>query len=511
MATESTPLRNGERRAPPHADNKERFAGLAVFAFVMMAIAVLTTTSVGRKSQAIPEHPITVPQPHTDMTPLNATKHHPTPAPLSENWFRCGTEDSESGYITLPNNVDDHLFYWFFESRKAPDTDPLILWMTGGGPGCSSLAALLTENGPCRINADATTALNPNSWTAEANVIWLDQPVNVGFSYSSNTPDADYNEKSVQESVYWFLQGFLDKHPEFEGRALFLAGEGYEGHYIPAAAHYIWSENHVVEKANATIRINLQGIAIGNGLVNPIVQMPRALEMAIENPYNISLLSPKDLATAKEAVPACEQLVNVCQTNSSACLGSARYCSSSLLDVMSESHRNMYDIRKKCDASDPAGCYNMSAVSEYLSSKSVRAYLNISDQAPTWQVCPPSTRKRFSADLMKNVNGYVSDLLNDGSIRVLIYNGDADLVCNWYGSQAWTKQLKWKHQKEFNDAKEHDFLVAGDIDTIEAGSVRSYENQFTFVRVSKSGHMVPKDQPAVALEMINRFLKKQSL
>jgi carboxypeptidase C (cathepsin A) len=296
MATERTPL-NGERREPPlQAHHKRRLAGLAVFASAMLAIALVTTTSIGRKTQpqAIPSRPVEVAQP---PPPPNATRHHETPAPLSENWFQCGTEDSEAGYVTLPNRVGDHLFYWFFESRKAPATDPLVLWMTGGGSGCSSLAALLTENGPCRINADATTALNPNSWTSEANVVWLDQPVNVGFSYSNST-GSDFNEKDVQENVYWFLQGFLDKHPEFEGRALFLAGEGYASHYVPAAAHYIWSENHIVEKANATIRLNLQGIAIGNGLVNPVVQVRTVLRVSTFSPLNISCLLLLDAACA---------------------------------------------------------------------------------------------------------------------------------------------------------------------------------------------------------------------
>ncbi|OWZ10453.1 Serine carboxypeptidase [Phytophthora megakarya] len=469
-----------------------------------MTIAILTTTNIGRKTepQAIPQHPLKVPS-------LNTTKHRPTPAPSAKNWFQCGTERSEAGYITLPTNVDDHLFYWFFESRKAPATDPLLLWMTGGGSSSSSLAALLTENGPCRLNPDATTALNPHSWTTEANVVWLDQPTNVGFSYGHS--DVEFNAKHVQENAYWFLQRFLDKHPEFEGRALFLAGEGLASHYIPAAAHYIWKQNQIVEKANATIRVNLQGIAIGNGLVNPVVQIPHILDMATENSYDIDLLGLTDLRSAKEAVPICKELLKVCQTNGSACTGASRYCSSALLNVMDDSHRNKYDIRKKCIFSDPMKCYSMSVVSEYLNSNAVHSYLNVSDKVASWQPYSNSSRIHYSTDLIKNFDGYIADLLNDGSVRVLIYNGDADLTCNWKGSEAWMKQLTWKHQKEFTDAKEYDFLVAGEVDTVNVGSVRSYKNQFIFFRVFNAGHFVPMDQPAIALEMINRFMKNHSL
>ena len=53
-----------------------------------------------------------------------------------------------------------------------------------GGPGGSSLIGALQENGPCFINADSnSTYLNPYSWNNEVNMLYLDQPVQVGFSY----------------------------------------------------------------------------------------------------------------------------------------------------------------------------------------------------------------------------------------------------------------------------------------------------------------------------------------
>jgi carboxypeptidase C (cathepsin A) len=190
----------------------------------------------------------------------------PSPPQLAQLVF-CFLSANEAGYIKLPNKQDAQYFYWFFESRKAPATDPLVLWLSGG-PGASSLMTLLSENGPCFINQDLTTAANPNSWNAEANVVWLDQPTGVGYSFGSPA-DADHDEKDVQDNIYWFLQGFIDNHPEFEGRRLFLAGESYAGHYVPAAAHKIYREN----KQAKTSRLNLRGVAIGNGLVNTVVQV----------------------------------------------------------------------------------------------------------------------------------------------------------------------------------------------------------------------------------------------
>ena len=120
------------------------------------------------------------------------------------------------------------------ESQSSPADAPFVVWLTGG-PGCSSTLALLTENGPCSVNSDGVnTSPNPNSWNNDANVLWLDQPAGVGFSYGT-TNDGD--EVMVGEDAYYFLQHFFQAHPEYASQPLFIFGESYGGHYAPAIAH----------------------------------------------------------------------------------------------------------------------------------------------------------------------------------------------------------------------------------------------------------------------------------
>ncbi|KAL3667314.1 hypothetical protein V7S43_007543 [Phytophthora oleae] len=413
----------------------------------------------------------------------------------------CGTAVNEAGYITLPNKQDGQYFYWFFESRNAPRTDPLVLWLSGG-PGISSLMTLLTENGPCSINEDLSTKTNPNSWNARANVIWLDQPTNTG--YSIGTPaDVDHDENDVQENIFWFLQGFMDKHPELEGRALFLTGESYAGHYVPAAAHKIYRVNKTVK----TRRLNLKGIAIGNGLVNTVVQSEHGLDM-VNNSYDVKLMDAETLERAKTAETECTALVTACQTNSSVCIDAAEFCQLNVMGAYAAAGRNTMDIRMECTEEDPAFCYGdmMERITGYLNSDTVRTYLNVSHKHPApWKAAAADVELAFAADLMKTFEQDIAELLSDSSVRVLIYHGDADLVCNWYGGLAWVKALQWPYQREFNAVKEHAF----EVNARDAGSVWTYAKRLTFLRVFNAGHMAPMDQPEVALEMINRFLRNE--
>lgn len=114
--------------------------------------------------------------------------------------FQLGTNQMQySGYLSATPGV--YLHYWLIESYSNKDTAPLILWLNGG-PGCSSLGGLLNELGPFRPSPDGSKLYeNVFSWTKAGNVLFLESPRGVGFSYSSGADypsDAPYNDEMVR-------------------------------------------------------------------------------------------------------------------------------------------------------------------------------------------------------------------------------------------------------------------------------------------------------------------------
>ena len=107
-----------------------------------------------------------------------------------------------SGYMPLGDQDETALFFWFVESQTNPSTDPLTLWLNGG-PGSSSIAfGFWTEHGPYRLQENAAGVNNYSySWNQQANIVYVESPSGVGFSYSNKS--SGYNcsdEKSAMEN-----------------------------------------------------------------------------------------------------------------------------------------------------------------------------------------------------------------------------------------------------------------------------------------------------------------------
>ncbi|XP_021724359.1 serine carboxypeptidase-like isoform X1 [Chenopodium quinoa] len=391
-----------------------------------------------------------------------------------------------AGYYRLPHSKDARMFYFFFESRNRKD-DPVVIWLTGG-PGCSSELALFYENGPYQIANNMSLVWNDYGWDKASNLIYVDQPIGTGFSYTSNSGDIRHDENGVSNDLYDFLQAFFKAHPQYAKNDFYITGESYAGHYIPAFAARVHNGN----KAKEGLPINLKGFAIGNGLTHPEIQYKAYPDFALDN----GIIKQAEHKSISEMVPACEQAIKQCGTDGKdSCLNAYFACTNIFNKIMDYAgDTNYYDIRKKCETSL---CYDFSNMETLLNQKSVRKALGVGDI--DFVSCSTEVYDAMQMDWMRNLEVGIPALLEDG-IKLLVYAGEYDLICNWLGNSRWVHAVEWSGQKDFTAAPTVSFTV----DNKEAGQMKSH-GSLAFLKVHDAGHMVPMDQPKAALEMLKRW------
>ena len=201
-----------------------------------------------------------------------------------------------SGFLPADANNTVFLHYWLVTSSNHPATDPVVVWMNGG-PGCSSLLGLLVELGPYTFTGanDSVSGVpmlkdNPYSWTTSANVLFLEQPAGVGFSYAVNGTMASDDFIQSQNS-YGFLLNFFKAFPEFSKQPFYVTGESYAGIYVPTLALRIIDGNDA-----GMPHINLQGIAVGDGCMGNSIGTcgngGDAIEIQMDFFYSHAMISP---------------------------------------------------------------------------------------------------------------------------------------------------------------------------------------------------------------------------
>jgi cathepsin A (carboxypeptidase C) len=361
-----------------------------------------------------------------------------------------------------------------------------------GGPGCSSMMGLLMELGPASVDSKLKIINNDYSWNSNASVIFLDQPVNTGYSYSSGSVT---NTVAASKDIYALLTLFFHNFPEYAEQPFHISGESYAGHYIPVFASEILSHKNR--------NINLQSIAIGNGLTDAKTQYAQYRPMACgDDGSNYGpVLDESECQSMDNALPRCQSLVQGCYDSQSVwnCVPSAIYCNNALIGPFQRSGYNVYDIREKCK--DTANlCYTQTAwIAEYLNQDHVISALGA--EVSSYESCNTDVNRNFlfNGDWSKPYHLVVPDLLK--KIPVLIYAGDADYICNWLGNQAWTNELVWDGKEDFNGAK----MTPLKVGSKQYGEVKSSGN-FTFMRIYRASHMVPFNQPEGSLNFFNRWI-----
>jgi len=220
---------------------------------------------------------------------------------------------------------------------------PSISFVSPGGPGASSATGLLFELGPCQVAAeDGSVIRNKYSWNTHSNILFLDQPVNVGWSYSDDGSKVS-RSNVAGEDVYAFFQLFFGRFPEYARAKFHMAGESYGGTYVPNAAAVFHKKNKELEvnPVPGMIKINLASVILANGWTNPLEQYSSIPDWICEGPYALFEPNSRECVDLRRSVPRCSKVVELCYKSDTrvTCAPAEVYCSHALESSVSSESR----------------------------------------------------------------------------------------------------------------------------------------------------------------------------
>jgi len=440
-----------------------------------------------------------------------------------------------SGYLPTGklSGGPGQLHYWFIESTNDPASDPVVLWLNGG-PGSSSLIGLLTENGQIVTNDNSLKEtvdgvpqvfVNEYAWTKSANVLWLESPKGVGFSYcegATKNSECVNTDESTAQDAYEFLVNFFAAYPEYSSNKFYITGESYAGIYIPMMMQQI-------DEDPLNARLNFVGAAIGNGCWGNTVgtcafSSPEAQQISADFYFGHGMYSQ---ALRSEMQAACGDF----STLSARCIQK--------LSEMEEQIGNfdVYNIYDECGQDDRRRLAQKAkggfrAVREALSAHTVEVSTADSfkvsagyTQALNDYTCGAETAmdawlgdasvvaalhvkagtvgmqyQKTAADLLPLYRQLID------KHQMLIYSGDTDGCVPYVGTEAWTRGLNYTVTEDW-----HQWLAKPDSEHSlhKAGYAVTFD-KFQFVTINGAGHMVPQFQPGFAQTLFEKFLANET-
>ncbi|KAH0557465.1 hypothetical protein KQX54_006447 [Cotesia glomerata] len=318
-------------------------------------------------------------------------------------------------------------------SLQDPKNDPVVLWLQGG-PGATSLWALFYQNGLFKIHNNKTLSKRQYSYSSNYNLIYIDSPVGIVYSFTDNNHGYARTESKVYKDLYSGLLQFYQLFPELQGNPLFNSGECYAGKYIPAFSYLIHPKN-----PTAKIRINLKGLIIGNGFVDPISQMHFGyhlqeiglLDLNGKVRFNLyeekirSLIKSNQLTTAVEVFD--ELLFNFPSV-----LSNLTGFKSYLFNYLDNQNSDDWD-----------------ALVDWIQRPDVRAAIHVSYDTP-FKIINQTILKYLQHEFMKSEADKIAALLTD--YKVIFYNGQLDMIIPYSSIETAMLNLHWEGGDEFKKA-----------------------------------------------------------
>ncbi|KAH6714630.1 Alpha/Beta hydrolase protein [Leptodontidium sp. MPI-SDFR-AT-0119] len=417
----------------------------------------------------------------------------------------CSGGNGTAGYLDIDKG-DKHIFFWAFESRNKPLSEPVILWLTGG-PGCSGTGAgALVELGPCRIETENTTVSNPYSWNNNATVIFIDQPLNVGFSYSSQ-PITNLHDATVD--THNFLLLLFAAFPILQTLPFYISGESYGGSWVPSLATQIVDSQSgpfgtLAQQALSPppARISLKGISLGNAALSDLDQWKGFYPTGCSGAA--PLFNSSVCEKMAEHQPRCDRLLSSCGVSSQdpiICQAALDFCRETSVYAILDTGLNPYDFRKRCEG---PMCYRIiDTATAYLNNAKIQEQLGVGSGFNFVQCNSDISRDFIAAGDQNRPSAKLVGRLLDHGLKVLVYVGNQDWLCNAAGVRSGVHELAWNGQSVFRVQEEQAWLVDGKV----AGSMKVV-GDLSFVEVFDAGHMVPLDKGHEASVLLNTWINQ---
>ncbi|KAK4798767.1 hypothetical protein SAY86_031093 [Trapa natans] len=410
--------------------------------------------------------------------------------------------DQYSGYVSVNQQAGRALFYWLVEVPKSsgPESKPLVLWLNGG-PGCSSIAfGAAEEIGPFHIQPDGKTLYpNPYAWNNLANLLFLESPAGVGFSYSNTTSDLyTAGDLRTAEDAYVFLVNWFERFPQYKHRDFYIAGESYAGHYVPQLSYILYERNKGIQNSS----INFRGFLVGNAVTDDYHDYVGTFEYwwthgLISDSTYVTLQALCDFESSEHPSKECEDVLDVADVE----LGDidpysifTPTCNKSA----AESHRLrgyypwMYRAYDPCTERYSKVYFNIPEVQKAL-------HANVTGISYPWETCSDIVGD-YWADSPRSMLPIYRELIAAG-LRIWVFSGDTDavvpLTATRHSIDALNLPTVVKWYPWYDDGK--------------VGGWSQVYKGLTLVTVRGAGHEVPLHRPRQALVLFESFLEGKAM
>ncbi|XP_046403576.1 venom serine carboxypeptidase [Ischnura elegans] len=391
---------------------------------------------------------------------------------------------SYSGYLTVNKEYNSNLFFWFFPAMNNYETAPVVLWLQGG-PGATSLFGLFTEHGPFYVDKKMYLKPRKYSWTKSHSVLYIDNPVGTGYSFTENDLGYSKNETEVGKNLYSALLQFFKLFPELQKNDFYVTGESYAGKYVPAISYTIHQEN-----PKAALHINLKGLAIGNGLCDPEHMLKYSGYL-----YQLGLIDAhaRDFFQAKEAEGVkyiqAKQFEDAFKIFDELLNGDLTPYPSYFYNATGFTF--YYNFLHSHDDS------KFGDLGKFVQKAEVRSAIHVGDRPFNGGT---EVEQHLKLDVMQSVKPWVEALLDSGMYRIVFYNGQLDIIVAYPLTVSFLNSLNWNGAKAYMNASRQIWHVDGKI-----AGYSKVAGPMTEILVRNAGHMVPSDQPKWGLDLLNRF------